>query len=394
MSLRSHVLDACKSLDAAVGIPAGRVLGGRRRSLQRAPTDALVIRLWGLGNLALLAPHLHAARHDVRLRLLTLERNGDFVRRHLPWVEPLLVPDPGSPRCLPSFLSRLRSLGPDRPDVIVDAEQFLRMPLLGVRWACPAPTVGLDTPRQGRAPLLDHPVAYDPTRHVADTFAALWRAAGLPVGRGPGPLRVDASLFPADDRSLGTDDHDGDPLVVIHPGSGDHFPGRRWPAERFGALARRLRTRHRARILVTGLPSEAELVRTVLRHADGHAVDLCGQLDSARLVALLARADLLVTNDTGPLHLADAVGTRAVALYGPNTPHRYGPRLAGSRSVFADLPCSPCLDDRSMKRSSCRDHVCMDVLSVDLVEQACASALPATPADAVRALEAPRALAR
>ena len=121
---------------------------------------------------------------------------------------------------------------------------------------------------------------------------------------------------------------------------------------------------------------EAHLLRRMARAAgDAPVTDLCGRLDTRALLALLARADLLVTNDTGPLHLADALGTPAVALYGPNTPHRYGPRLPVSRAVFADLPCSPCLDDRSMKRSSCRRYRCMEALSVAAVARACTAAL-------------------
>src|SRR5262249_49785806 len=156
--------------------------------------------------------------------------------------------------------------------------------------------------------------------------------------------------------------HDG-PLVVLHPGSGDHFPGRRWAPERFAELGARLAREGGARLVVTGVASERPLVARVLRGAP-EALDACGRLDGPELPALLARAALRVANDPGPVPLADALGTRSVALYGPNTPHRYGPRLAGSRALFADLPCSPCLDDRTMKRSACRDYRCMQALDV------------------------------
>jgi ADP-heptose:LPS heptosyltransferase len=236
--------------------------------------------------------------------------------------------------------------------------------------------VGLDTPGQGRAPLLDRAVRHDPTRHVADTFAALARAAGLPEPA-PGPAFAPCAeaLARVDARLTGAFAHGG-PLVVLHPGSGDHFPGRRWEPERFAELGARLAREAGARLVVTGLRSERALVVRVLRGAP-EALDACDRLDGAELLALLSRADLLVANDTGPVHLADALGTRSVALYGPNTPHRYGPRLAGSRALFADLPCSPCLDDRTMKRSSCRHYRCMEALDVPSVLAACRLALAA-----------------
>jgi heptosyltransferase-2 len=376
MNVRSRLYDALKSLDTVLGTLATRCLSGSRRPLPAAPQDALGIRLWGLGNLALLAPQFHAARGCRRVRLLTLERNGDFITRHTPWIEPLLLPDPASPRFAPRFARILYDLRRDAPDVIVDFEQFLRMPLWAVRAATGAPSVGLDTPGQNRLPLLDQAIPYDPTRHVAETFAALWGAADLPTGTGPGPLNVVPGALPASIVEKLERGSANRPLLVVHPGSGDHFPGRRWAPERFGQLAARLAHRASARIVITGLPDERRLIRRVRESLGTTAhLDLSGQLDTSGLVALLARAELLITNDTGPLHLADAVGTLTVALYGPNTPHRYGPRRTGSRAVFADLPCSPCLDDRSMKRSMCEHYACMDAVNVDAVEKICLEVL-------------------
>ncbi|MDG2149067.1 MAG: glycosyltransferase family 9 protein [Planctomycetota bacterium] len=370
MNARSRLYDALKSVDTLAGAFTTRYLCSPRRPMPAAPQDVLAIRLWGLGNLALLAPQFHAARGSHRVRLLTLERNGDFVTQHTPWIKPLLLPDPASLRFAPRLARILRNLRRDSPEVIIDFEQFLRLPLWAVRTATGAPSVGLNTPGQGRLPLLDQVVPYDPTRHVADTFAALWDAAGLPAANGPGPLNVAPSALPASIAAKLDRNSARRPLVVLHPGSGDHFPGRRWPPERFGQLASRLAQRASAQIVITGLPDERRLIRRVRESLGSTAhLDLSGELDTSGLVALLARANLLITNDTGPLHLADAVGTLAVALYGPNTPHRYGPRKAGSRAVFADLPCSPCLDDRSMKRSKCEHFACMEAVNVDVVEK-------------------------
>ncbi len=376
MSMHSRLLDLCKSLDASLGGLVVRFAPGTtNRKMPRRPTDVVLIRLWGLGNLALLAPHLAACRDSTRLRLLTLERNREFVVQHFPWVEVLSLPDPSSLRLPLALFHHARSLAQDPPEVLLDLEQFLRLPLWLFRRVTGAPSIGLDTPMQGRSQLLDKPVRHDATRHVAETFAALWRAAGLNTGVGPGPLRVDPSALPRLPEGWSPSSCRR-PLIVVHPGSGDHFPGRRWSPQRFGQLAKRLARSTGARVVLTGLDAEAELIREVLQALGSTAsLNLCGQLETRALVALLAEADLLLTNDTGPLHLADALGTRSVALYGPNTPHRYGPRTVGSRAVFADLPCSPCLDDRSMKRSSCRHFACMDALSVDAVESICMESL-------------------
>lgn len=383
MTLHSRLLDAFKSADALVGAPLARVARGAPRRLPPTPSDVLIVRLWGLGNLALMAPVL-AATGLRRLRVLTLARNADFLRRQFSHVEPLALHEPPHPACLPALARALCRVRQEPPDLILDCEQFLRLPALLLRSACRAPVVGLDTPGQRRGPLLDVPVPHDPTRHVADTFLALARAGGLVPATDRTPLEVSHRDRERLDELL---PEGSGPLVVLHPGSGDHFPGRRWPPDDYGELSARLAARHGARIVLTGSASERGLVRRVRALGPQAALDLAGRLDTGLLLALLERADLVVSNDTGPVHLADALGSPVVALYGPNTPHRYGPRGPRALALYADLPCSPCLDDRTMKRSSCRKHVCMEALTVEDVLCACSLRLDVPrPARATHAL--------
>lgn len=379
MTLSGRVLEICKALDAALGVPLARRADRTRRALPAHPRDVLVVRLWGLGNLAMIAPTLERLR-DRRVRLVTLAQHAGFIAAHLPHVELRLLTSPPAPRLLVELVRLRAELRRDPPDVVVDLEQFLRLPLALVRAASGAPTVGLDVPAQGRGALLDVALPHDPLRHAADTFAALFAAAGLPSCAVPGRLRPTRDARERLARRLG---RRRGALVVLHAGTGDHFPGRRWPVERFAALARAL-AGDGHQVVATGVAAERALVRQLVALAGGAVRDLCGRLDVPELVALLARADLLVTNDTGPLHLADAVGTPSLGLYGPNTPLRYGPRARGAIALHADLPCSPCLDDRTMKRSACRHHVCMQVLGVDAVLAAARRMLAREAARSVR----------
>ena len=104
----------------------------------------------------------------------------------------------------------------------------------------------------------------------------------------------------------------GVPIVAIHPGASD--PRRRWPPEKFAAVAGEL-VRHGARVVVTGTEAERDVVRQVVEAMAGNALDLCGRLSLGGLAGLLSRCAVLVSNDTGPLHLACAVGTRTAGIF-------------------------------------------------------------------------------
>jgi ADP-heptose:LPS heptosyltransferase len=150
----------------------------------------------------------------------------------------------------------------------------------------------------------------------------------------------------------------GRPYVVLHPGSGDNFPGRRWSEAGFAAAGRAAIEAGRG-VVVTGSASEADLARRVAAASGAGATSAAGGLRVEGLVALVAGASALVSNDTGPVHLASALGVPTLAVFGPNTPVLYGPLAPGSRAFWRGLPCSPCLSNANYRSSRCRIHTCM-----------------------------------
>ena len=206
--------------------------------------------------------------------------------------------------------------------------------------------VGYDTPET--APFLTTALRLDRGRHAVDQALTLEAAAVRAVGGVPvtpaGSLP--SSATEADRRAaaaaleevgIGSDD----PVLVLHPGSAAQLKS--WPLERFGEVGGQLATRLAARVVVTGSEGERGLaLRLAALIPD--AVSLAGRLTWDQLEALLARADLVVGVDSGPLHLAVAAGTPSVALFGPADPAQFAPwgPAARHRIVAADLPCRPC----------------------------------------------------
>lgn len=162
----------------------------------------------------------------------------------------------------------------------------------------------------------------------------------------------------------------GDTLVGISPGS--NAGSRRWPAESFAALVGRLGASG-LRVVVFGGPGERELIDFV---AGSHALAVGGTPDLPLLSAGLAACDVVVTNDTGPMHVAAAVGTRTVAIIGPSDPRLTGPLGPGHVQLVAGaLPCLGCGRNECPRtgpgtRLERAENECMRLVSVADVESA------------------------
>ena len=143
--------------------------------------------------------------------------------------------------------------------------------------------------------------------------------------------RVDALL-----ESLGSDARG--PLVVVHPGAS--AASRRYPADRFAEVVRRLATTCGCTIVVTGTSEEHGLA-TIVAGGGPAVANLAGRLDLGELGALIARADVLVSNNTGPVHVASAVGTPVVDLYALTNP-QHTPWQVPHRVLYRDVACRYC----------------------------------------------------
>ena len=166
-----------------------------------------------------------------------------------------------------------------------------------------------------------------------------WLRLVAMVGAESAAIRPEFPLLPSDEERAATLleplEHQTGPLVALHAGAKD--PARRWPAARFALLAVRLAFESGARIVLTGGPGDRDLTAAIAADAGGKMLDLAGRTDLGVLAALLARCDLLVSNDTGASHLAAATAIPSVVLFGPARPGRWAP-LDRDRHRAIDAP--------------------------------------------------------
>jgi lipopolysaccharide heptosyltransferase II len=156
------------------------------------------------------------------------------------------------------------------------------------------------------------------------------------------------------------------PVVTIHAGA-RNGQAKRWPTSHIAALATRLARELDALVLLTGAPGEASLAEAVERQSGGNVVDLCGKTSLPELAALLAASDLVISGDSGPMHIACAVGTPVVALHGPTDPAISGPTDPSASVLRVPLWCSPCYDASATAECRFGNPVCMKSLAPDVV---------------------------
>ena len=159
------------------------------------------------------------------------------------------------------------------------------------------------------------------------------------------------------------------PLIIINPGA--YFgSAKRWPAGKYAEFASLLQNRMGAQIMIVGSAEETDLAEAISSRMSDRPYSLTGKTNLPRLAAILILADLFVTNDSGPMHLANMLKVPLVALFGPTDPARTGPYWQPAKVIHKGAPCWPC-----SYRQCPFDHRCMMDISPEEVFQACQNLL-------------------
>ena len=307
--------------------------------MRRPPETICVIRFGSLGDLVLLTALLEALRAgfpEAEIHLVTKERFAGLFDED-DRVDALHLLEGSNP----ASLLRLRRSMPGRFDALIDAHGVTRSVLLAgtIRAKIRARIVK----DQARKLLLIHrKIDRYPADGISmvDRYVDLARRIGADPPIDPAPrLGEPATASAAAERCLGGLPGSRRPVAVA-PGARHH--AKRWPTERFAGLVSALLARGETVALVGGEGDRAAC-RAVAEKSGGLPVDCCGGLSPLETAAVLARCDLLVTNDSAPLHIAEAAGTPVVALFGPTVGRfGYAPRLPDSVVVERSLDCRPC----------------------------------------------------
>lgn len=326
--------------------PLGAMRRLRRSGAVDTPARVLCLRLERLGDLLMTLPALAALRAalpEARVDLVVGSWNRDIAAA-IPGIDTIETLDAawlareGHGLGTVALARKAARWRRRRYDLALNFEPDIRSHTV-LAAAGAARTAGFES--GGGGAFLDVALDHDPAAHTADNTVRLVRRA-LDLEDGPTPTAglaiPDASRTEAA-RLL-------EPLgarlrIGVHAGGGRAI--KQWPESRFREVAARLIAERSAAIVLTGTAAEQAQAATVREGLPRERVlDLSQGVSLLTVAAVVQQLDLFVSGDTGPMHLAHAVGTPIVAVFGPSDPARYAPRGLRDRVVRVDLPCSPC----------------------------------------------------
>jgi 3-deoxy-D-manno-octulosonic-acid transferase/heptosyltransferase-1 len=340
--------------------------------VERDPRSILIIKLSAIGDVVHTLPFLEVIRANypnARIDWVVEEASSQIIEGH-PAIDHIMISHRTSwqkqifrgresSAVLIGIRKFLKELRAETYDWVVDLQGLLKSALL----------LGLSRGRRKIGPgwgkegsrlfLTEPPFFVEPDLHAVEKYlkAAEYLGCDRTFWKGDIPIpEVDKRTI---EKFLRNNEVEGKVLVAINPMA--KWTTKLWESEKFSALADRLQKELSCRVVFTGSRQDQEKVGNIIQRMDENPLNLTGQTNLKELAYLYSRCQLLVSTDTGPMHIAAAMGCPVVALFGPTAPSRTGPYGQGHAVIRQEMACSPCL------KKKCEDPRCMRDITVDRV---------------------------
>jgi ADP-heptose:LPS heptosyltransferase len=374
-----------KKLDKYAGLPLCALLTAVNLCLpspgafeKTKVRKTLFMKFWGLGSILLLAPAVREFRRTYpqsRVVFLTLSRNREISEALGLFDEVLTVDvDRGWGYFFATMATALRAIWRHAFDLVVDFEFFTRFSTILTFFTFARHKVGYHSWETWRGNIHTIKVPFNRYWHIMDNFYNLCSNIGV---QRLSELQLVRPVVRSEDREAVDELLRGHKVVnrimTVHVNASDLIIERRWPYENFIELINRVVSRHDIAVIFIGSQSEAGMVEEIMGRIKRPSVlNFAAKLSIRQLAYLFERSELIVSNDSGPLHLAVAMGVPTVSFFGPETPVIYGPRGKEHKVFFKNLDCSPCVNVHDRKSVHCywAKPRCMEAITVDEVYDA------------------------
>ncbi len=374
-------VDLFKKIDKIIGTPFCFLLGVldklffKKDNISLKPKRILVIKLIAIGDLVVALPTLRALKKsfpESYIAILVTPRVREVVEG-CPYLDKIIYYDIlGKDKGIKGLFKLIWLLRKLKFDVVIELEQYYRITTLISYLAGIQNRIGFDLPGQGRRWLFTIRVPYPINKHEVEAFLEMVKIIGADTSE---KELVEIWVSDKDKEYINKFlDEAGvlkkDFLVGIHPGTGPSAVSRRWPPEKFGKLADWLVKKYKAKVLFTGDFLELKLINECIKSMTVKPIIAAGRTNLKQFAEITKRCKLFIVADTGPLHIAVAMKSKVIGLYGPNTPSKWGPYGSGHLTIYKTLDCSPCTKLYLGQVSRCKDPICMENIQVDDVKKA------------------------
>lgn len=374
-----HMLNFEKQIDRTIGTWACRILGFLRRKrnllhfqFERDVHTLLFIKLIAIGDLIVLLPMVKAFKTrfpDKKIIFLASPRVREVVEGQ-PFIDEILYFDLFSALKQPILWLRLiRTLRNRRVDLALELTHYHRFISILVWCTNARYTAGFDLPGQGKERLHDFRIPYVIAQHEVLNFLSFARFFKIPD---PEPITLIPLIIPEKVEQhvlhcIRTAHLSPGSFILIHPGTGPSAPFRRWPRENWLDLISRLLSETPYPIVMAGGRDEQNWISFLPDNP--RVISVIDQLSLQGFAHLTSLARMFIGLDTGPTHVAAAMGAKIVALYGPNTPVKWGPWGDRNIAIYKPRACSPCIRQYEGKvESECGICQCMtDITPEDIM---------------------------
>ena len=318
----------------------------------------LLIKLVAMGDLILITPLVKTLRNaypSAKVDLLTTPRVRPIVE-NTPLYNQIFYLSFGLD-FLFSLLQNFRKLRCQQYDIVIDLEFYYRLTTLLSLAIRPAYFMGFDLQKK-RSQVMDLSVPYPEDLHVSDAFLEMAKALGISTL----VTTLESLTVSSEDMAIAQKVRPSNDYILIHFGTSSRAQSRRWDCQKWTQLIQQLSANWQI-VLIGG--HEETLLLPNITLPQKNVTTLIGRLSIPQTAALMKTAKLYIGLDTGPTHLACAMGVPVLALYGPNTPVRWGPKYA--HVIYKQWTCSPCTRQHEGIVSSCKDNQCMQQITVEEV---------------------------
>jgi lipopolysaccharide heptosyltransferase II len=316
----------------------------------------LFLRFDRIGDMVLSTAALKALKRaypEAKITVLASERNYDILK-HNPCVDEILIYN--------GILWFIREIRPRGYDLVIDPfltyelRQAFMTYLTGAKYR-----IGFEESGREIFFNLKGPVVSAPKQMVDHLLDLVERLGGRKKGYAPEVFLSDMEIQWASEVLENKGISTNELTIAIHPGA--YYPSQRWRAERLGELARRILEQCGAKVILLGCSDEEGLLKAVKKSA-GEDVQIFSCDNIREFMALLSKCDLMICNNSGPLHIASALKVPTVSTIGPTITPLWLPYGGNNVVLNKRLSCSPC------NRANCKGHECMESITVDEIFEA------------------------